>query len=255
MENQSLDCSVVIPMYNAEKYIENTIRSVMNQTVKNIEIICVDDCSTDNTRQIVETLQKEDARIVLLKNEVNSKVSATRNYGVKNAKSEWVAFLDSDDIWKKNHLELLIARQKETGGQIIHSSYSFMTNEGEPLKSEFIVDDSITYKKLFYQNKILPSASMFKKELLTKYPFYADEVHEDFLCWLNIMKEINIAYGIKTPTVVYRLTVGSKSRNKLKAIKMSYNTYKKHGVGFFKRLFYTFFNGINGLRKYSKIKK
>ena len=109
MGNQNLDCSVVIPMYNAEKFVELAVRSVMNQTVKNIEIICVDDCSTDKTYQIVENLKKEDARIVLIKNETNSKVSATRNHGVQNAKSNWVAFLDSDDMWKENHLELLLA--------------------------------------------------------------------------------------------------------------------------------------------------
>ena len=114
--------------------------------------------------------------------------------------------------------------------------------------------DIITYKKLFKQNKILPSATMVKKDLLKKYPFYADKVHEDFVCWLSILKEIKIAYGIQVPTVIYRLTEGSKSRNKFKALKMSYNTYKVHGVGFFKRLYYTFCNGLNGLKKYSKIK-
>ncbi len=242
-------------MYNAEKFIEQTVRSVMNQTMKNFEIICVDDCSTDKTCEIVENLQKEDARIVLLKNETNSKVCATRNYGIQQAKSDWIAFLDADDEWKENHLEELMKRQKETKATIVHSSYSFMTHEGEKLSSDFIVNDSITYKQLFYQNKILPSASMFKKSLLLSHPFYADEVHEDFLCWLNILKEEKVAFGVKTPTAVYRLTAGSRSRNKFKAIKMSYNTYKKHGVGFFKRCFYTLCNAINGLRKYSKIKK
>lgn len=252
MEN--LVCSVVIPMYNAEKFILTTVKSVMAQTVQNIEIICVDDCSTDKTCEIVEELKNQDNRIILLKNEKNSKVSQTRNNGVNIAKSDWVAFLDSDDMWETNHIEKLIERQKETGGEIIHSSYKFMTNEGKLLDNEFIVDDSITYEKLFKQNKILPSATMVKKELLLKYPFYADKVHEDFVCWLSILKEIKVAYGIKVPTVVYRLTEGSKSRNKFKALKMSYNTYKVHGVGFFKRLYYTFCNGLNGLKKYSKIK-
>lgn len=257
VENQKeneLCCSVVMPMYNAENFIEDAVRSVMNQTVRNIEIICVDDCSKDKTVEIVKKLQEEDSRIILLQNETNSRVSQTRNNGINIAKSEWIALLDSDDKWEKDHLECLINRQKETGGKIIHSSYGFMTHEGKVLDNQFIVDESISYKKLFKQNKILPSASMIEKSLLLKYPFYADKVHEDFVCWLSIMKEIQVAYGVTKPTVIYRLTEGSKSRNKLKALMMSYNTYKVHGVGFFKRLYYTFCNGLNGLKKYSKIK-
>ena len=255
MENQNLVCSVVIPMYNSEKFIEQTIRSVMTQTIKNIEIICVDDCSTDNTFNIVKKLSEEDSRIVLYKNLKNSKVCATRNFGVARAKCDLIAFLDSDDLWRENHLELLIGKHKETGGKIIFSSYSFMTNDGKKLNKQFVVDDSINYRQLFYQNKILPSASMCEREVLKKYPFSSDELHEDFLCWLNILKDVNIAFGVKDTTTVYRLTNDSKSRNKFKSIIMSYKTYKQHGVKFFKRCAYTFFNAINGLIKYSKIMK
>ena len=93
-----------------------------------------------------------------------------------------------------------------------------------------------------------------KKELLLKYPFFADAVHEDYVCWLNILKEIGKSYAVSEPLLIYRLTTGSKSRNKFKAIKMSYNTYKIHGLNFFKRCYYTCCNAINGLKKYSKIK-
>ena len=255
MKNQNLICSVVIPMFNAEKFIEQTIRSVMTQTIKNIEIICVDDCSTDNTFNIVKKLKDEDSRIKLYKNSQNLKVSATRNLGVQKAESDLIAFLDADDLWNEKHLELLLARRCETGGKIIFSSYSFMTNSGERLNKDFLVDDSINYKQLFYQNKILPSASMFEREILQKHPFYADELHEDFLCWLNILKDVEIAFGVKDLTTVYRLTENSKSRNKLKSIIMSYKTYKQHGVKFLKRCAYTMLNAINGLIKYSKIRK
>lgn len=255
MIDNNLACSVVITVYNAEKFIERTLRSVMNQTIRNIEIICVDDCSKDNSVEIIKNLMKEDARIVLLLNENNLKVSQTRNKGVEFSHAEWIAFLDSDDAWEPDFLQNVITRRDETGGKFIHTSYKFMTHDGVVLDSEFIVDESISYKKLFKQNKILPSASFIKKDLLLKYPFYADNVHEDYVCWLSILKEIGIAYGVTTPSVIYRLTEGSKSRNKLKALKMSYNTYKVHGVPFIKRCYYTICNAINGLKKYSKIKK
>lgn len=248
-------CSVVIPVYNAERFIDKTLQSVLNQTVKDIEIICVDDCSIDNSVQIIKKYQELDDRIVLLQNEKNSKVSQTRNNGVKVAKSEWIALLDSDDAWYPTFLEEVMKRQKETSGQLISTSCRFMDNDGILLNSVFIVPPEITYKQLLKQNKILCSSVFINKELLLKYPFFADAVHEDYVCWLNILKEIKKSYAVVEPLMIYRLTTGSKSRNKFKAIKMTYNTYKIHGINFFGRLYYTFCNAINGMKKYRKIKK
>lgn len=251
----NLKCSVVIPIYNAERYIENTINSVLNQTEKNFELICVDDCSTDNTVQIIKALQEKDDRIVLLSNEKNSKVSFTRNHGISKAKCDYVALLDADDMWEPTFLEKVLKKKDEKNANIVVSGESFMSNEGIRLEGEFIVKEEITYKNLLKQNSISCSAALVEKKLLIENPFHADEVHEDYLCWLTILKRIGKAYGVQEPLSVRRLTVGSKSRNKFKAIKMSYNTYKKHGLNFFKRCFYTVCNAINGLKKYSKVKK
>ena len=255
MNNENLKCSVVIPVYNAEKFIETTLRSVVNQTIKDIEIICVNDCSKDNSVNIIKKLQQEDSRIILIENETNQKVSQTRNNGIKNAKSEWIALLDADDMWEPTFLEKVLAKRDEKNAKIVVSSESFMDNDGVRLQGAFIVKEEILYKNILKQNCISCSAVLVKKELLLENPFYADEVHEDYLCWLTILKKIGVAYGVQEALSVRRLTTGSKSRNKFKALKMSYKTYKKHGLGLFKRLFYTFCNGINGLKKYSSIKK
>ena len=151
-------CSVVMPVYNAEKFIETTLKSVLNQTVKDIEIICVDDCSKDKSVEIIKEYQKHDSRIVLLQNEKNSKVSQTRNNGINVAKSDWIALIDSDDAWEPNFLEKVMQRQKETGGQQISTSCKFMNDDGKILNSAFIVPEEITYKQLLKQNKILCSS-------------------------------------------------------------------------------------------------
>lgn len=255
MSENNLKCSVVIPMYNAEKFIENTISSVINQTIKEIEIICVDDCSKDKTLDILKSLQAKDDRIVIIKNETNSKVSQTRNNGVKHAKSDWVALLDADDMWEPTFLEEVLKKRDEVNAEMVVSSESFMANDGTRLNGVFTVPSVITYKRLLKQNCVSCSAVLIKKQLLLDNPFYADEVHEDYLCWLSIIKKIGQIYGVEKPLSVRRLTEGSKSRNKFKALKMSYKTYKKHGLGLFKRMFYTFCNAINGLKKYSGIKK
>ena len=234
-----------MPVYNAEKFIENTLNSVINQTIKDIEIICIDDCSKDNSVNIIKEYMKKDSRIKLIQNETNLKVSQTRNKGVENATSDWVALLDSDDAWESNYLEEVMKRRDETNGSLICTSCKYMNHVGELLSSEFIVKPEITYKMLLKQNTILCSSVFIKKELLEKYPFYADSVHEDYVCWLSILKGIKSAYAVTKPLMIYRLTEGSKSRNKFKAIKMTYFTYKKHGLCFFKRCYYTICNAIN----------
>ena len=104
MENQDL-VSIIMPTYRCGAFIAESIRSVQAQTYKNWELIVVDDCSGDGTVEIVENLQKEDRRIRLFQNEKNSGAALTRNYALREAKGRWIAFLDSDDLWKPEKLE------------------------------------------------------------------------------------------------------------------------------------------------------
>lgn len=252
---EKLVCSIVVPMYNAENFISQTLDSILSQTEKNFEVICVDDCSKDRTIEIVKEYQKKDSRIKLIQNESNLKVSRTRNRGIEIAQADWIALLDSDDMWETTFLEEVIKKRNETNARLVSTSCKFMTNEGEILSNEFIVNDVIKYKELLKQNSILCSSVFIEKNLLIKYPFFADSVHEDYVCWLSILKEIGCSYAVTKPLMIYRLTTGSKSRNKLKAIKMTYFTYRKHGLNPISSLFYTFCNAINGIKKYSKINK
>ncbi len=252
--DKNLICSVVIPVYNAEKFIKDTLNSVLNQTVKDIEIICVDDCSTDKSAEIISSMQQLDDRIILLKNEKNSKVSQTRNNGINFAHSDWIALLDADDMWEPNYLEEILKRREQTNGKMFFTAASFISNDGESIEKKFFVKEVLEYKNLLKQNSITCSSVFIQKSLLQENPFYADDVHEDYLCWLNILKKIKYAYGVNKPLVIYRLTKGSKSRNKFKAIKMSFKTYRKHGLNLIKSWFYTFCNAINGLKKYKGLK-
>ncbi len=254
--NKNFKCSVVIPVYNAERFIENCLRSVMNQTIKDIEIICVNDCSKDKSREIIEKLQKEDNRIRLINNETNQKVSKTRNIGIKNSNSDLIALLDADDMWLETFLEKTIEKKEKSGAKMVISSETFMTDDGKRIDYNFIIKkDPLTYKDLLKQNKISCSAVLAEKQLLLDNPFFADEVHEDYLCWLNILKQIKQIATLQDVLSIRRLTVGSKSRNKVKAIKMSYSTYRKHGLNPISSLFYTFCNAINGIKKYSNVNK
>lgn len=245
--------SVVMICYNAEKFVEATIKSVLNQSYKDFEFVIVNDCSTDSSEKII--LSFDDPRIKYIKNEKNMKISKTRNRGVENATGQYIAFLDSDDIWHKDKLAKHISHIKETGALISYSGYNFISNDGILQNKVHHVPTKVNFKKLLKQNVITPSASMFERNLLLKYPFYAEEVHEDFLCFLQMLKGENIcAFGIDEPLIYYRLTNNSKSRNKYKAMKMTLKTYKLAGLNFFKRLFYLPFYMLNGIKKYKGMK-
>ena len=161
-ENQ-LKCSVVIPMFNAQRFIENTLNSVLRQTVADFEVICVDDCSTDKTVEIVKEMQKKDNRIRLFTNDENMKVSFTRNMGVKHAKSDWIALLDSDDMWEETFLEEVLKKRDETKASMVATSEKFMSDD-QVVVGEFIIKDEITYKDTLKQN----SVSCFMRTMFTK---------------------------------------------------------------------------------------
>lgn len=251
---EQIECSVVMTVYNAEKYLRDTIESVLRQTMKNFELIIVNDCSTDSSEEIVKSYLT-DKRIKYFKNEKNLKVSRTRNFGVSKAQGKYVAFIDSDDIWLDNKLEKQLKYIKEKNAKIVYSGYGFIDDDGNYLNRVFNVPTKVNFKKLLRQNVITPSASMFEKDILVKYPFYADAVHEDFVAFLQMLKNEKIyAYGINDPLILYRLTVNSKSRNKVKAMKMTLKTYKEVGLNIFQTLACLPFYVINGLNKYKGLK-
>ena len=209
---RKIECSVIMTVYNAEKYLKQAIESVISQTMKNFELIIVNDCSTDSSEEIIKQYL-DDKRIRYFKNQENLKVSKSRNFGVSKAVADFVAFIDSDDIWFEQKLEKQLNFMKAKNAQICYSSYAFISDDGVLQNKVFDVPKEVDFKKLLKQNVITPSASMFKRELLLKYPFYADDVHEDFVAFLQMLKNEKIkAYGIVDPLILYRLTKNSKSR-------------------------------------------
>lgn len=196
--------SVIIPMYNAEKFISETINSVLKQTLVDIEIILVDNCSIDNTKEIVESFIKLDCRVRLIELEYNSGGPARpRNIGVENSKGEYLAFLDADDIWLPNKLEKQLKFMKENNLNFSSHGASFINEESEKIRSNNILKNYYRrYKKynleqLIKGNFIYLSSTILKKDIIEK---FNEEEHcisvEDYYLWLNLFnkKGVNYAY-------------------------------------------------------------
>lgn len=255
MNNEPL-VSIITPAYNAEKYIAKTLDSALNQTYKNIEIIVVNDCSTDRTLEIINEYAKNDSRVKAYSNEKNLRVAKTRNFAISKATGKYIAFLDADDIWDLNKLEKQIAFMEKEGHKLTYTAIRFINDEGEYTNKTFNIPTKVNFNKLLKQNVITLSSAVVLRDLLPKVPFHNDELHEDFILWLEILKkDLNYAYGINEFLVDYRLTVGSKSRNKFKSMKMTYKTYRLMGVNFIKAHWNLMFYIIKSLKKYKGPKK
>lgn len=246
--------SVIMPAYNCEKFIKDAISSVLAQSYKNIELIVIDDGSKDTTVNIIEQLSQQDSRIRFLKNDKNLGVSETRNKGISLATGEWVAFLDSDDIWENNKLEKQFNKVSSTGAEFLFTGVSYINENGEPYSGKFEVPSNVSYKTLLRQNVITCSSVLIKKKFFNTIKMEKDEMHEDYAVWLRVLKTGVIAYGINEPLLIYRISPNSKSGNKLKTIKMTYKVFRFIGINQISSVYYMTSHIIRSLKKYRNIK-
>ena len=147
--------SVIIPVYNAEKIVGFTLDSVINQTYKNLEIICVNDCAKDNSLEVLNEYAKKDKRIKVISNEKNSGVAETRNNALKIATGEFIAFVDADDVWHLEKIEKQIKLMLENDYKLTYTSVQFIDNDGNLTGKQFIVPDEVNFNKLLKQNVII----------------------------------------------------------------------------------------------------
>lgn len=246
--------SIIMPAYNAEKYIEQAIQSVLQQTYTDWELIVIDDGSSDNTVTILSKLAELDSRIVFLQNEENRGVSHTRNRAVLLAKGEWIAFLDSDDLWEPNKLEKQIALSNKYPNMVVcYTASSFIDDNGKPYGYVMPAVEKLTYNMLLRKNIMSCSSVMIRSSLMKEIKMPSDKLHEDYFVWLTLLREHNIAYGINEPLLIYRLHTDSRSSNRIKSAKMSFNTYKAVGYSTLKACFFVLRYTVYSVSKRIKI--
>lgn len=226
-ENSDL-VSIIIPVYNSEKFIKETIKTVQNQTYKNWELILVNDCSTDNSKKIIEEEIKKDNKIKLINLKENSGVAIARNTGIDNAKGKYIAFLDSDDLWNEEKLKKQIDFMKEKQCNFSFTGYEFADKNGKGNGNIVRVPEKINYKKALKNTIIWTSTVVFYISNLSKEDIYMPNVKsEDTATWWKVLKNIEYAYGLDQNLSLYRRTKGTLSSNKFEAIKRIWNLYRK----------------------------
>lgn len=219
--------SIIVPVYNAELFIEDTINSVLSQTYINWELIFVNDCSTDNSEKIINRYHHRDSRIKLINNRVNSKAAISRNNGIEKAKGRYICFLDADDKWHKEKLEKQINFMQENNCAFSFTGYEFADEKCIPNGKKVFVPSKISYEQALKNTTIWTSTVMFDMNKLSKEDIYMPNVKsEDTACWWSILKKIDYAYGLNEILSYYRRTSGTLSSNKFEAIKRIWNLYR-----------------------------
>lgn len=242
--------SIIMAAYNSEKTIGQAIASALAQTYENIELIVIDDCSSDGTVEAVQKYIEQDSRVRLLRNDQNSGVSLTRKKGIENAKGEWLALLDSDDMWTRDKLAKQIALQKKTGAVLLYTGSAFMNEDGKKLTWTMHVPEKVTFRQLLKQNILSNSSSLVKKDLYLQHMALGDNMHEDFATWISILRTGITAYGVDEPLLIYRLSSGSKTGNKIKSALMNWRTYRYVGLNWAVSVYYMFCYAFRNLKKY-----
>ena len=200
--------SVIMPAYNAKKYIHEAIESVINQTYQNWEMIIVDNCSTDNCKEIVTGFIKKDNRIRLIELEYNSGGPARpRNIGLDNAKGEYVAFLDADDEWHQNKLEIQYKYIKKLNAKFISCEYTYNTLENTIVTIDII---KYTFKDFLFSNRTSTPCTIIQRDLFNQVNGFQENQRysEDYYLWLRASYITNL-YKLNVPLVkLYKSAYG-----------------------------------------------
>lgn len=251
MKKQDL-VSIVTPVFNAEKFIKETILTVQDQTYSNWELLVVDDCSLDSSVKIVQELQKTDKRIKLFRLEKNSGVAMARNRGVSEAEGRYIAFLDADDLWDPEKLTMQVDFMKKSGSSFSFTGYLFADEKGQSVDRRVHVPYRMSKIDYLKNNLIWTSTVMIDTLEISKEHFIMPDLSygEDAIAWSNILTKIDYAYGLDEANSLYRRTSSSLSANKLKAIGKKWDLYQQFdGIPVFHRTLFFCLSLYNATRK------
>jgi len=217
--------SVITPVHNSYELVEETIKSVLNQTFTDWELILIDDKSSDNGLDILAKYVKQDSRIRLLKNSENKGAAITRNRGIEAAKGRFIAFLDSDDIWAPEKLETQLQFMTE-------NNYPFTFTAYRKLKTNKIVGiqevpEKVTHRDLLKTCSIGCLTAIYDTLQVGKVYMPNISRRQDFALWLKLLKMVPYAYGLNIPLATYRIRTDSISGNKLKAAQYQWRVYRE----------------------------
>ncbi len=218
MQYQDGLVSVIIPVYNAEKYIDKTIQSVLAQTYKDYEIVLINDCSKDNSLKKIETYAENNTCIKVYTLEQNSGAAVARNYGLEMAQGRYIAFLDSDDAWSGDKLERQLEFMKEKDAAFVYCSYDMVDAEGTLIKKPIKIKKCTKYKDLLTKTLISTPTVLIDRYKTGDILMPLRRTGQDYAFWLQLLRKYD-AYGMEEAFAHVCRRSDSLSKNKLQNIR------------------------------------
>ena len=245
--------SIIMPVYNSERFLEDAIRSVINQIYLNWELWLIDDNSSDNSKQIISNFTAIDKRIKSILLTVNSGAAIARNTAITRSEGKYIAFLDADDIWLPEKLLNQINFMEMNERSFTFTSYAIMDENGKDLKRTIAAPETVRYKQLLKNNTIGCLTAVYNSEKLGKMLMPEIRKRQDYGLWLNILKKGVIGYGLQETLAMYRTGDTSLSNKKMNVLKYNWILLRKHQhLSFFVTLYYFIFFLFNKTLKYLK---
>ncbi len=211
--------SVITPIYNAEKYLHETLNSIFTQDYKDIEIVLVDDCSKDRSAEIIVDLQRTHPEIIYHLQEKNMGAGAARNKALELARGQYVAFLDSDDIWMPDKISRQLELMGNRNSSFSYTAIEMIDENGETIKRKRKIKETCSYKYLLHNTIIATSSVVIDRTVLGDFKMPLRRGGQDYATWLMLLRDGAVAQGINEALVRYRVASGSLSSNKFKSIK------------------------------------
>lgn len=220
--------SIISPAYNASKYIAEMIDSVIAQTYQNWELIIVNDCSRDNTAEIVRQYLKREPRVHLIEHTENGGAARARNTALNAASGEYIAFLDCDDQWMPEKLERQIYFMQENDYAITYTGYQLYNSDTEQKGKIIKAKRQMTANAIYKDTSIACLTVMINRNITGDFRMPLIKHTEDNVTWQEILNRGFIAYGLQENLALYRVSHTSMTGNKIKAAREQWNTYRKY---------------------------
>jgi glycosyltransferase involved in cell wall biosynthesis len=239
--------SIVTPIYNSEQFIAETIQSVIKQSFSDWELIVVDDCSDDDSVQVVKFFAENDSRIKLIQLSENSGAAVARNVAIGAAKGRYISFLDSDDLWLPDKLDTQLKFMQDNEVAFSYSSYEKINEDGQSIGS-MGVPEKVNYDQILKCCVIGCLTAMYDVDELGKVYMPLIRKRQDLGLWLRILKKVDYAYGIQQPLAQYRLRSGSISSKKSSAATYTWRLYREvENLSLFKSSYYFSHYAVRGV--------
>jgi teichuronic acid biosynthesis glycosyltransferase TuaG len=245
--------SVIMPAYNVKAYLEEAVRSVMNQTFRDWELVVVDDASSDDTPNILQTLASQECRLVVERLAKNRGVGYCRNRGLELAKGRFVAFLDSDDRWHPEKLARQHAFMQQKGSAFTFTAYEVISASGDWLSLAPPVPEQMNYHQLLGNSLIGCSTVILDRDKIGEVRFPEMRTRQDFALWCTLLREGRTASGLGDVLTQYRLSPSGISKNKWKGARQHWRVYREYlGLGLFKATRHFISYAWNASRKHRR---